>query len=131
MNDGYILEEHGKALAKRGNRLAGKALISIAAGWDHQKYQQHITTDTRIQFDQFTQRIAQLNNVSSIANTFAVDPSVQQTMERRMEQDERIVVLGEDVHQLGGGTNGATKGLAKRFGPKRVIGTRASRACSV
>lgn len=49
--------------------------------------------------------------------------AVAQTMERRMETDERIVVLGEDVHQLGGGTNGATKGLAKRFGPKRVIGT--------
>ena len=37
-------------IAGLGNRLAGKALISIAAGWDHQKYQQHITTDTRIQF---------------------------------------------------------------------------------
>ncbi|MBO1901502.1 MFS transporter [Leucobacter weissii] len=49
--------------------------------------------------------------------------AVAQTMERRMELDERIVVLGEDVHQLGGGTNGATKGLAKRFGPTRVIGT--------
>ena len=33
-------------------------------------------------------------------------------MGRRMEQDERIVVLGEDVHRLAGGTNGATKGLA-------------------
>lgn len=49
--------------------------------------------------------------------------AVAQTMERRMELDERIVVLGEDVHNLGGGTNGATKGLAKRFGPKRVVGT--------
>ena len=49
--------------------------------------------------------------------------AVAQTMERRMELNDRIVVLGEDVHQLGGGTNGATKGLAKRFGPKRVIGT--------
>jgi 2-oxoisovalerate dehydrogenase E1 component len=43
-------------------------------------------------------------------------------MERRMEQDERIVVLGEDVHRLSGGTNGATKGLAKRW-PERVLGT--------
>ena len=49
--------------------------------------------------------------------------AVAQTMERRMELDERIVVLGEDVHKLAGGTNGATKGLAKRFGPARVIGT--------
>ena len=49
--------------------------------------------------------------------------AVAQVMERRMELDERIVVLGEDVHNLGGGTNGATKGLSKRFGPKRVSGT--------
>ena len=48
--------------------------------------------------------------------------AVAAVMARRMEQDERIVVLGEDVHRLGGGTNGATKGLAGRF-PERVLGT--------
>lgn len=48
--------------------------------------------------------------------------AVAETMERRMEQDERIFVLGEDVHRLSGGTNGATKGLAKRW-PERVLGT--------
>ncbi len=37
-------------------------------------------------------------------------------------QDPRIVVLGEDVHRLGGGTNGATKGLAGKY-PGRVLGT--------
>ena len=40
-----------------------------------------------------------------------------------METDPRIVVLGEDVHRLGGGTNGATKGLVEKYGPERVIGT--------
>ncbi|QZY50711.1 alpha-ketoacid dehydrogenase subunit alpha/beta [Leucobacter tenebrionis] len=49
--------------------------------------------------------------------------AVAQTMDRRMEVDDRIVVLGEDVHRLGGGTNGATKGLAKKYGPERVVGT--------
>lgn len=49
--------------------------------------------------------------------------AIAQTMERRMATDPRIVVLGEDVHKLGGGTNGATKGLAQQFGPKRVVGT--------
>ena len=48
--------------------------------------------------------------------------AVAAVMNRRMEQDERIVVLGEDVHRLAGGTNGATKGLAARF-PDRVLGT--------
>lgn len=49
--------------------------------------------------------------------------AVAQTMDRRMETDPRIVVLGEDVHRLGGGTNGATKGLVEKYGPERVIDT--------
>lgn len=49
--------------------------------------------------------------------------AVAATMDRRMETDPRIVVLGEDVHRLNGGTNGATKGLAKKYGADRVIGT--------
>lgn len=48
--------------------------------------------------------------------------AVAAVMNRRMETDDRIVVLGEDVHRLNGGTNGATKGLAKRF-EGRVLGT--------
>ncbi|CAN5330219.1 alpha-ketoacid dehydrogenase subunit alpha/beta [soil metagenome] len=49
--------------------------------------------------------------------------AVAAVMDRRMEQDDRIVVMGEDVHRLSGGTNGATKGLAKKFGDERIIGT--------
>jgi 2-oxoisovalerate dehydrogenase E1 component len=49
--------------------------------------------------------------------------AIAETLGRRMEQDDRIVVLGEDVQHLGGGTNGATKGLVERFGPERVVGT--------
>jgi 2-oxoisovalerate dehydrogenase E1 component len=43
-------------------------------------------------------------------------------MDRRMAEDPRIIVLGEDVHRLNGGTNGATKGLATAY-PGRVLGT--------
>lgn len=49
--------------------------------------------------------------------------AVAAVMDRRMEQDSRIVVMGEDVHKLNGGTNGATKGLAKKYGHDRVLGT--------
>lgn len=49
--------------------------------------------------------------------------AVAAAMHRRMTADPRIVVLGEDVHRLAGGTNGATKGLFAAFGPDRVIGT--------
>ncbi|WP_417241197.1 alpha-ketoacid dehydrogenase subunit alpha/beta [Celeribacter halophilus] len=47
---------------------------------------------------------------------------VANVMGRRMEQDDRIVVLGEDVHRLKGGTNGATRGLSEDF-PDRCLGT--------
>lgn len=47
---------------------------------------------------------------------------VADVMHRRMEQDSRIVTMGEDIHRLKGGTNGATRGLADDF-PDRVLGT--------
>lgn len=48
--------------------------------------------------------------------------SVSSVMNRRMETDERIFCIGEDIHKLRGGTNGATKGLAQRF-PDRIVPT--------
>jgi 2-oxoisovalerate dehydrogenase E1 component len=48
--------------------------------------------------------------------------AVAAVMARRMSTDESIVVLGEDVHRLNGGTNGATRGLKEAF-PGRVLGT--------
>ena len=48
--------------------------------------------------------------------------AVAAVMDRRMDADQRIVVLGEDVHKLNGGTNGATRGLAKKY-PGRILGT--------
>jgi 2-oxoisovalerate dehydrogenase E1 component len=47
---------------------------------------------------------------------------VAAVMRRRMDTDDRIIVLGEDVHRLNGGTNGATKGLKDAF-PDRILGT--------
>jgi 2-oxoisovalerate dehydrogenase E1 component len=48
--------------------------------------------------------------------------AVSAVMARRMEDDDRIVVMGEDVHRLNGGTNGATRGLRDAH-PDRVLGT--------
>ncbi len=47
---------------------------------------------------------------------------VAAVMGRRMAEDPRIVIMGEDIHRLAGGTNGATKGLAAAH-PDRVLGT--------
>ena len=43
-------------------------------------------------------------------------------MARRMETDSSVVVMGEDIQHLNGGTNGATRGLKERF-PDRILGT--------
>lgn len=47
---------------------------------------------------------------------------ISEVMARRMELDESIVVMGEDVEGLKGGTNGATKKPLGSF-PERVLGT--------
>jgi 2-oxoisovalerate dehydrogenase E1 component len=47
---------------------------------------------------------------------------IADVMGRRMDTDKTVIVMGEDVHRLKGGTNGATKGLKDRF-PDRVLGT--------
>ena len=48
--------------------------------------------------------------------------AVAGVMNRRMSTDDSIVIMGEDIHHLNGGTNGATRGLADAF-PDRVLGT--------
>ena len=40
----------------------------------------------------------------------------------RFEQDDRYFVMGEDVHQMRGGTNGCTRGLPERW-PDRCVPT--------
>ncbi len=47
---------------------------------------------------------------------------VPEVMARRMETDERIFCLGEDIHRMRGGIHGATKGLAAKF-PDRILPT--------
>jgi 2-oxoisovalerate dehydrogenase E1 component len=60
----------------------------------------------------FTGEIAEQKFIDAVAGV----------MGRRMETDETVVVMGEDVHRLGGGTNGATRGLKQAY-PDRVLGT--------
>src|SRR5690349_12371617 len=57
----------------------------------------------------------------ALAETKFID-AVAAVMHRRMSTDERVVVMGEDVHRLNGGTNGATRGLKDAF-PDRILGT--------
>jgi 2-oxoisovalerate dehydrogenase E1 component len=69
-----------------------------------------------------TARSVQEKDFTGEAKTGKFIDAVWRVMDRRMETDPRIVVLGEDVHKLNGGTNGATKGLTAKY-PGRVLGT--------
>lgn len=64
------------------------------------------------ELETFTGKIEEMKVVDAISTV----------MGRRMDEDERIVIMGEDIHRLRGGTNGATRGLHDRF-PDRVLGT--------
>ncbi|XKH55126.1 MFS transporter (plasmid) [Citricoccus nitrophenolicus] len=48
--------------------------------------------------------------------------AIADVLDRRMATDPGVVILGEDVHRLKGGTNGATRGLKDSY-PDRVLGT--------
>ncbi|PBC35583.1 MFS transporter [Rhodococcus sp. ACS1] len=48
--------------------------------------------------------------------------AVARSLGNALQRDPRILLLGEDIHRLNGGTNGATRGLSEQF-PTRIIGT--------
>ena len=53
--------------------------------------------------------------------------AISEVIGRWMEKDPRVVVVGEEVANMGGGAYGATRGLAERF-PDRVLNTPISEA---
>lgn len=67
-------------------------------------------------------RLADRGDFRGPAEEMKFIDAVAGVMARRMSSDDRIVIMGEDIHRLGGGTNGATKGL-KDAHPDRVLGT--------
>ena len=67
-------------------------------------------------------RFEELETASGTVGEVKFIDAVADVMGHNMEKDERVFILGEDIHRLKGGTNGATRGLATRF-PSRVIPT--------
>lgn len=69
--------------------------------------------ETRVAFDQYCATLAQLNRVGSVAQKFSVDPTVEQTLENRIQQTAeflgRVNVVGvtqQSGQVLGLGTTG-------------------------
>ena len=62
--------------------------------------------------DTFTGEVKQSKFIDEIATVVA----------RQMDRDDTVVIMGEDVHRLNGGTNGATRGISDKW-PDRILGT--------
>ena len=70
--------------------------------------------------DTFTGELAEQKFIDAVAAV----------MDRRMETDPSVVVMGEDVHRLNGGTNGATRGLQGPRSPTASSARRSARTPS-
>lgn len=73
--------------------------------------------DTRLKFEGYNQRVAQLNGVQNTAHKFAVEPSVQQTLENKIQESAEFLgminMIGVDEkkgEKLGLGTTGPMAG---------------------
>ncbi|WP_164276619.1 phage major capsid protein, P2 family [Stenotrophomonas sp. B1-1] len=80
-------------------------------------------TETRLQFNQFTRRVAELNNVESSLQSFSVNPSVQQTMEQRIQESSAFLsainmpgVLDLKGEKIGVGVNSTVAGRTDTSG---------------
>ena len=60
--------------------------------------------------------------VASAVRSLTLIEAIREALRDEMRRDERVVVLGEDVGQLGGVFR-ATDGLLAEFGPGRVVDT--------
>ena len=93
----------------------------IASLWPDTSFRDQGLRGDLSEFDD-SLRYEELESFSgTVCETKFID-MVSGVMGRRMETDERIFCIGEDIHQLKGGTNGATRGLAARF-PDRIVPT--------
>lgn len=67
-------------------------------------------------------RVVELENRdSSELEEMRFIEAIAKAMLLNMERDDRIFIIGEDVHRLRGGTSGATKNIDVKF-PERLIG---------
>jgi 2-oxoisovalerate dehydrogenase E1 component len=61
-------------------------------------------------------------NEADTGETLKFVDAISLAARETMKRDERVIILGEDVHRLRGGTAGATKGVSELF-PDRLFGT--------
>lgn len=83
-------------------------------------------TETRTQFNQFTRRVAELNRVEDATLSFSVEPTVQQTMEQRIQESSAFLsainmpgVIDLKGEKIGVGVSGTIAGRTDTSGSAR------------
>ena len=94
--------------------------------------------ETRVKFKQFTQKICELNNVESASEKFTVAPSVEQTLETRIQESSAFLTmfnvvgvpeqegekLGLGINTTIAGTTDTTKDDRQAVDPTDLTGNR-------
>ncbi len=109
-----------REVAERLTEAEGGKRRIVAALWPKPEFRDHGLRGDLSEFKGV--RFEELETASGKTGEVKFIDVVSTVMGRRMEQDERIFCIGEDIHKLKGGTNGATRGLAARF-PDRIVPT--------
>ncbi|MBL0609591.1 phage major capsid protein, P2 family [Aeromonas jandaei] len=94
--------------------------------------------ETRVKFNQFTKKICELNNVDSASTKFTVSPSVEQTLETRIQESSAflsminvVLVPEQEGEKLGlginttiAGTTDTSKNDRQAVDPSNLTGNR-------
>jgi pyruvate/2-oxoglutarate/acetoin dehydrogenase E1 component/TPP-dependent pyruvate/acetoin dehydrogenase alpha subunit len=79
--------------------------------------------DSEFDLDDGTDSAVEIEATPGATKRMSYDEAVRQALIEMMEEDESVMVLGEDVGGRYGGAFGVTRGLTKRFGEERCMNT--------
>lgn len=128
---GYLKQDEGAAIRRHCDDAMRGIVARLVEGdgkqqrirpslWPRPEFRDQGLRGDLSEFD--GARFEELATASGPTGEVRFVDAVAKVMGRRMETDDRIFCMGEDIHRLKGGTNGATRGLAERF-PDRIIPT--------
>jgi pyruvate dehydrogenase E1 component beta subunit len=69
--------------------------------------------------------------MSEAETTMSVREALSAALDQAMQRDDRVLLLGEDLADPGGGVSGVTAGLSTKYGEDRVLDTPISEAAIV
>lgn len=128
---GWLTQEQDDLLRKRAQDALNEVVAALTElKGNHRQVRPGLLPDPSSRDDGVRGDLSEFDGVQFVEReTFTGEvadakfiEALPRVMGRRMETDERVFVIGEDIHRLRGGTNGQTRGLPERF-PDRIVPT--------